>query len=168
MKPTFLTDQSGPENDRFIVMSAGTLREMWASRLRVGVYKTFRERGENTGALSPREIAFIEEGLRNEAEQKFPVNANYLVRVLDEGGKPVEVVGDDATVIEELGPVVCTHYRWFLTGVVPRDMVVTLNFVNCERVEVTVSDEVSKIGPYYDFDSIVDPIVSHGTCEKLI
>ena len=170
MKPTFLPEESGPGNQIFVIVSAGNLRDLWATRLRNELYNGIIATGGNPSNMSEKERLEIEESLRIQARDKFPENANYKVRAYeDDNITPVTVFGDEATVINEIEvvpPVECFQYIWDVTRVKPDTKVVTLQYKDCDGLAVTVTDTVANLTPGVAFFSPSDPSITDGSWKK--
>lgn len=155
MKPTFLPEIDGVNQQIFVVMSAGTMRELWATRLRSDFLRDMIASGGDPNTLTEEMKLEIEKTCIEQATFKFPDNANYLVRALeDDGVTPVAVFGDETTVITELeNPVLCEEYTWDLTGL-PFDDVVTLNYTNCSGSTVIIQDTPRNLGVIVNYCSL--------------
>lgn len=161
MKTTFLTDKSGPEGQVFVVMSAGELRNMWATKLRNEVYAEMKAAGTDLTTISQRDTDFIERILKIQTENKFPENVNYKVRALeDDALTPVAVFGEEAYVISEQ-PLSCVDYEWNLLRVDPT-IIVILEYIGCDGLLVTYTELAETIGITYLFSSSSTPKISDG------
>jgi hypothetical protein len=167
MKTTFLTDKSGPEGQIFVIMSAGNLRDMWATRLRNEVYSEMKTGGVDLTTMPQRDTDFIESMLKIQAENKFPENVNYKVRALeDDALTPVAVFGEEAYVISEF-ELPCVEYEWSLVRVDPA-LVVTLEYVGCDGLLVNYTEVAGTIGTSYLFSASSDPKISDGSLSIVV
>lgn len=170
MKPTFLPEIDGPNQQIFVIVSAGTMRELWATRIRNTIFNGIIAAGGDPNKISEKERVEIEKSFLEEATNKFPENANYLVRALeDDGVTPVAIFGEEATVIKEIEVVVpptCFQYRWFLNRIKPNTKVVTLQYKDCDNLPVTVTDTPANLGDFYDFWANSDPSITDGSFSR--
>lgn len=170
MKPTFLPEIDGPNQQIFVVRSAGIMRELWATRIRNNIFNGIIAAGGDPNKIPEKERAEIEKSFLEEATNKFPENANYLVRALeDDGVTPVAIFGEEASVIKEIEEVVpptCFQYRWFLSRIKPDTKLVTLQYKDCDGVGVTITDTPVNLGPTYDFWANSDPNITDGSFSK--
>jgi hypothetical protein len=167
METTFLTDKSGPEGQIFIVMSAGQLRDMWATRLRNEIYDEIRATGIELVTVSERDRELIEEIVVTEAENKFSQNVNYRVRALeDDALTPVAIFGEEAYVISE-SVIPCTEYEWDLSRVNPIATVM-LRYVACNGLLVEYSALAGDIVSPYLFSGRPTPVISDGILTEIV
>lgn len=121
------------------------------------------------------------EGMRSnwaqDAEAVYPEEGDYLVWIIDPStgdpvplGSMVEFIGGEVRENPEALP--CIECIWDLTAVDthaptgpvdPSTYIVTLIYINCYGVEITVEDIIDNLGPYFEFCAQSISTLSGGT-----
>ena len=100
MEVTFKSEEGRENTSTHAVVSAKTLRDAWASRLRVELFNDIVAQGGNPSTFSFKKKEYIDTSLKAASKTKFPLDVDYLVRIVeDDLITPVEILGGEATPI---------------------------------------------------------------------
>ena len=96
MEARFLEEEGRVNTNAFAIFPGATLRTLWANRKRIELFKAIVAEGGNPSELSYKLRTEIENNLKAEALNKFPLNNDYKVRVVeDDLITPVDVIGEE-------------------------------------------------------------------------
>jgi hypothetical protein len=100
MEATFLEEEGRANTATHAVFCGATLRTIWVTRRRIELFKAIIAEGGDPHTLDYKLRVDIENNLRAEAINKFPLNNDYRVRIVeDDLLTPVSIIGEEASVI---------------------------------------------------------------------